>query len=219
MARRLRSSPLRRLLAVSLVAAVALPLSGCVLPLPQPEPQPTVEPEPTAEADKLAPGELPATLGFDDGELLPQTANIQWGDSLAFEEEWITVAPKNDQGMWVRRNTDLDCTVDYWEGTLDDPTYADLGDRAGSDALVALLANAPADMIHTDASDITLRYQPDGEYTVEARGIKGETWAIAARAFTHINRGVYAHIRCIEGSDPQVILTEVAENNPLIIDP
>ncbi|WP_146008153.1 hypothetical protein [Microbacterium aurantiacum] len=214
-----------RLLAGAAVIAVALPLSGCLLPPPPADPAPVEEPadspEPSDEPAEAG-GDLPDGLSFDQGQELTETAYIEWGDGLMTDDGWTVVAPDNGDGGWTYGTADGACTARFWQGYIADVPVTAGDDSASSDAMLAALLQSDAATITPAATTGEFNYQISGSGGVENRqvlGVEGErSWIMSARAFTRTGVGVYLIVDCT-GGDANAVLAEVIDKNAIVVSP
>lgn len=221
-------SPLLRLAAVAAVAVAVLPLSGCLyaqIPVSVPDgdgagPAPTASP--TDEPADETSGDLPATLTFADGNVLPSTAYIQWGDGLIADDGWTTVQPDDGNGGWIYGTADGLCTAQFWQGLIPDVPTVPGDDSASSDAMLAvILGETDTAAISTAATTSAFSYQVGGNADVESRQLVGDAgdrqWSMAARAFTATGVGLYVIVDC-SGGDADAVMAEVIDKNAIVVD-
>lgn len=216
--------PLLRLAATALVALAVIPLSGCLaaqIPTEQPaSADPTVAPS-DAPAEEPA-GELPSALSFDEGQELPPTAYIEWGDALIADDGWVTASPDDGNGGWSYATADGACTAQFWQGLTSDVEVVAGDDSASSDAVLAVLLQATAAEVTPVATTGQFSYQVGGSGGVETRQVVGaegtRTWVIAARAFSATGVGLSVIVDCTSG-DASAVLAEVAEKNAVVVTP
>lgn len=224
--KRMRSvTPTFRLAAASVVAIAILPLSGCLSgSIPSETPvieDPPSSPEPTTERESVeTDGDLPATLSFDDGTLLPETAYVEWGDGLRADDGWEVTAPDDGNGGWTYGTIDGTCTAQFWQGLVSDVPTTPGDDRTSSDAILGVLLESDATEISPHAVDGAFTYQLGGGRDVAFRQLTGEqdgrTWIMSARAFTATGAGVYVIVDCT-GGDANAVLDEVIEKNAILV--
>ncbi|WP_407359061.1 hypothetical protein LTA6_001454 [Microbacterium sp. LTA6] len=215
-----------RLMAVAAVIALALPLSGCVFgQIPANDPgvdKPAEEPEPSDEPSEEPAGELPAALSFAQGQELPSTAYIEWGDGLMTDDGWTVVSPDNGDGGWKYGTADGTCTAQFWQGFIADVPVVAGDDSASSDAILGVLLKTDTATITPAATTGEFGYQPGGDGGVENRqvlGMEGDrSWIMAARAFTATGVGLYLIVDCT-GGDANAVLAEVVEKNAIVVTP
>lgn len=215
-----------RLVAAAAVLAVALPLSGCLFAqIPADDPaveEPADEPEPSDEPIEEAEGDLPSGLSFAQGQELPETAYIEWGDGLMTDDGWTVVAPDNGDGGWTYGTADGTCTAQFWQGFIADVPVTAGDDSASSDAILGALLKTDTAAITSAATTGEFSFQIGGTGGVENRqvvGVEGErSWIMSARAFTRTGVGVYLIIDCT-GGDPNAVLAEVVEKNAIVVAP
>lgn len=214
-----------RLTAVAIVAIATLPLSGClyssipaeapVVDEPTSTPGPTTGDEPTDVV-----GDIPATLSFEDGALLPQTAFIEWADGLMGDDGWEITSPDDGNGSWTYGTLDGTCTAKFWQGLASDAPTTQGDDRTSSDAILGVLLNADTAEVSPHAVDGAFTYQIGGSRDVAHRQLMGEqdgrSWIMAARAFTATGAGVYVIVDCT-GGDAAAVLDEVIEKDALVV--
>ncbi len=218
-----------RLLTAAVVAVLAvLPLSGCVYAqIPAPTPgddasSSTPAPATPSEDPGTASGELPSTLGFDDGTALPSTAYIEWGDGLMTDDGWEIASPDDGQGNWSYSTVDGSCTAHFWQGRLGPDIVVPDDDAATSDAVIAtFLGGSPAD-VTPNATTGAFSYQTAGNADVETRQVAGEgegrTWIMAARGFSSLQVGLYVIADCSSG-DPADTLAAINDLNAVVVTP
>ncbi|MFS0853701.1 hypothetical protein [Microbacterium sp. 179-I 3D4 NHS] len=212
-----------RLAAVALLTAALLPLSGCLyaqIPVETPAAdRPTTTPAPSDTPDAVE--ELPASLTFADGQDLPVTAYIEWGDGLISDDGWEVDAPDDGNGNWSYITRDGTCTAQFWQGTLGDVAVAG-DDSATSDAIIATIVGATREEVATYGTDGELGYQAGGVGGVDARQVSGEdgdrTWIMTARGFSRLGVGLYVIADCT-GADVEAILGEITEKNAVVVTP
>lgn len=211
-----------RLAAAAIIAIATLPLSGCLYAsIPTEAPvieDPPSSPEPTTEGDPTTTdGDVPATLSFEDGALLPETAYIEWADGLMFDDGWEMTTPDTGTGNWGYTTADGTCTVAFWQGTLDGLTPTG-DDSVDSDAVIAFFLDAEVADVTASATDAELSYQIGGAGGVDARSVVGQqdarTWSITARAFGQLGVGLYTLVDCT-GGDFEATVAEVIEKNAI----
>lgn len=194
-----------RLAAVALVAAAALPLSGCLYAsIPsggQVTSEPVDTPSPTATADDevVATGE---GLSFADGATLSSGTYIEWSDGFFTDDGWDLTSPDDGAGNWGYTSVDGACTVSFWQGLTDGLTL--VGDDSNdSDALLGYVLSAPTAEVTAAAADAELSYLTPGAGGLDARVIRGEedgrTWTVTARSFTAVGVGLYVIVDCTGG--------------------
>lgn len=218
------SRPLLRLVTIAAVAATTLSLSGCLY-AQIPDEAPTIDvvttDEPDAPTDEPS-GDLPLSLGFAEGQELPATAYIEWGDGLMTDDGWVTESPDDGNGGWSYATADGSCTAQFWQGLTSDVAVVAGDDSASSDAILAVLLQSTAAEITPLATTGEFSYQVGGTGGVEHRqvvGAEGErTWVMAARAFTAVGVGLYVIVDCTTG-DAGAIMAEVADKNAIVVTP
>jgi hypothetical protein len=218
------SRPLLRLVTIAAVAAATLSLSGCLY-AQIPDEAPTIDvvttDEPDAPTDEPS-GDLPLSLGFAEGQELPATAYIEWGDGLMTDDGWVTESPDDGNGGWSYATADGSCTAQFWQGLTSDVAVVAGDDSASSDAILAVLLQSTAAEITPLATTGEFSYQVGGTGGVEHRqvvGAEGErTWVMAARAFTAVGVGLYVIVDCTTG-DAGAIMAEVADKNAIVVTP
>jgi hypothetical protein len=218
------SRPLLRLVTIAAVAAATLSLSGCLY-AQIPDEAPTIDvvttDEPDAPTDEPS-GDLPLSLGFAEGQELPATAYIEWGDGLMTDDGWVTESPDDGNGGWSYATADGSCTAQFWQGLTSDVAVVAGDDSASSDAILAVLLQSNAAEITPLATTGEFSYQVGGTGGVEHRqvvGAEGErTWVMAARAFTAVGVGLYVIVDCTTG-DAGAIMAEVADKNAIVVTP
>ncbi|MGO2747877.1 hypothetical protein [Microbacterium sp.] len=207
-----------RLTATVIVAFAALPLSGCLAAQIPSEPQTNVEPSAAPEPTEPS-SDLPATLSFADGALLPESAYIEWGDSLMTDDGWEIAGADDGNGNWSYATTDGTCTAQFWQGFTSDVQTTPGDDSASSDAILATLLQTDAASVTPHATDGAFSYQTGGNADVEQRQITGEqdgrVWIMAARAFTATGAGVTLIVDCA-GGDAQAVFAEVVDKNAIM---
>lgn len=208
---------------LALVAFAALPLTGCVynaIPAESSAPAATATPDSspiptTPESDS----NLPATLTFADGDLLPESAYIQWSDSLMLDDGWTTTSSDDGNGGWEYGTADGTCTARFWQGLIADEQAIPGDDSASSDEILAMILNADAAEVTPHAVDGNFAYQSRSNLSAEHRQVTGQqdgrTWIVAARALSSVGAGFYLIVNC-EGGDANAVFTEVVEKNPLV---
>lgn len=219
------SRPLLRLVTISTVLAAALSLSGCLYAqIPgdtEVSAEPTDAPSSDAPADEPS-GELPAGLSFAEGQELPSSAYVEWGDGFLADDGWVTESPDDGNGGWSYATADGSCTAQFWQGRTSDVAVVDGDDSASSDAILAVLLQSTAAEITPLATTEEFSYQAGGSGGVENRqvvGAEGErTWVMAARAFTAVGVGLYVIVDCATG-DAGAIMAEVTEKNAVVVTP
>ncbi|KDA06923.1 hypothetical protein DC31_07570 [Microbacterium sp. CH12i] len=214
-----------RLAAIAVVTLATFPLSGCypgrsLPPRPAAEestssPAPTVSDEPTD-----ASSDLPATLSFDDGGLLPSTTYIEWGDGLMADDGWEITSPDDGNGGWTYGTIDGTCTAQFWQGLASDVDFTSGDDKVASDAMLGALLQTDAASISPHAVDGAFAYQIGGNADVANRQVTGQedgrTWIMAARAFTATGAGVYVIVDCT-GGDVKAVLADVIDKNAIVV--
>src|SRR5690606_9171155 len=159
------TTPIVRLAAAAIVATAILPLSGCLYGSIPAEPpvvdEPISSPEPTDDAPVDAGGELPDTLTFEAGALLPGSTYVEWSDGLMMDDGWDLTSPDTGNGTWGYTLVDGTCTAAFWQGTLDGLTPSG-DDSTDSDAVIAFFLNAEVSDVTTAAKDTELSYQFGG---------------------------------------------------------
>jgi hypothetical protein len=224
-----RTSRRVRLVATAVVTLAVLPLTGCIyaqIPADVPVVDvPADEPDPTASDDPIdePSGALPATMSFTDGNALPSTAYIQWGDGLMFDEGWKSVVPDDGNGSWTDGTVDDTCTARFWQGYTSDVATTPGDDSLSSDAMLAqLLGEASAATVTPLATTTQLSYQSGANPVVDARQVIGadgdRNWMIAARSFTATGAGVYVVIECTGVSVETTFADVVAQNAVIIVE-
>lgn len=220
-------SPLVRLAAASVVALAVLPLSGCLyaqIPVNVPDgdgPDPSPTASPSAQPSEGSSGDLPSALTFADGNDIPSSAYIQWGDGFIADDGWKIVEPDDGNGGWTYGTVDDTCTAQFWQGLISDVPTVPGDDGVSSDAMLAVILG------ESDAAAITplsttggFSYQVGGNTDVENRQVMGadadRQWAIAARAFTATGVGLYVIVDCT-GGDIDVTMAEVVDKNAVVI--
>jgi hypothetical protein len=218
------SRPLLRLVTIAAVAAATLSLSGCLyaqIPDEAPTTDVVTTDEPDAPTDEPS-GDLPLSLGFAEGQELPATAYIEWGDGLMTDDGWVTESPDDGNGGWSYATADGSCTAQFWQGLTSDVAVVAGDDSASSDAILAVLLQSNAAEITPLATTGEFSYQVGGTGGVEHRqvvGAEGErTWVMAARAFTAVGVGLYVIVDCTTG-DAGAIMAEVADKNAIVVTP
>ena len=218
------SSSVARSGAAALVALAALPLSGCLygaIPAGSPTTRTTEAPAPTPmDSTPGADAELPATLTFEDGALLPDSAYIEWGDSLLTDDGWQTVSPDDGNGGWTYGTIDGTCTAQFWQGYTSDIETTPGDDGASSDAILAALLQTDAASVSSHTADGAFSYQIGGNADVEHRQVTGQQegrdWIMAARAFTATGVGLYLIVDCT-GADANGVFAEVVDKNAIVV--
>ncbi len=221
-------SPLLRLSAVAAVALAVLPLSGCLyaqIPADgsggsgaDPTPVPSASDEPVDEPS----GDLPATMTFADGQDLPASAYVEWGDGLLAADGWEIVKPDDGNGGWTYGTIDGACTAQFWQGLISDVPVVEGDDSASSDAMLAvILGETDTATITTAATTGAFGYQVGGGLDVENRQLVGDAgsdrrWIMAARAFTATGVGLYVIVDCT-GGDVEATMAEVVDRNAVLI--
>ncbi|MDQ0643134.1 hypothetical protein [Microbacterium murale] len=212
-----------RLAAIALVALATVPLSGCVsgsIPTETSATQePTSTPEPTSEESGGTDDGLPATLSFDDGDLLSDSVSIEWSDSLLIDDGWKVTSADDGNGGWEYGTIDGTCTARFWQGYTTDVQVTPGDDSASSDALLGVLLQTDAATVTPNAVDGAFAYQTSGNTDVANRQIMGQdgdrTWIMAARAFATPGLGFYLIVDCT-GGDANAVLSEVIEKNAIV---
>lgn len=213
------SSSTFRLALAAVIAAAALPLSGCLsiaIPDETQVPEETVTPKPTedADVDEDASGD---GISFADGATLPGSTYIEWGDGLFADDGWDLTSPDNGTGGWGYTSADGACTASFWQGTTEGLTLAG-DDSTDSDAVLGYVLEAATADVTAVATDTELGYLVGGSGGVDARMVKGEdgdrNWAIVARSFTAVGVGLYVIVDCT-GGDFDTALDEVVEKNAI----
>lgn len=214
-----------RLAAAIVLGLAALPLSGCLYaqipaydasaPTPSaPSPRPSDAPADEPDSD------LPSTMTFADGQKLPSTAYIQWGDGLILDDGWTSVSPDDGNGSWTDGTVDGTCTARFWQGYITDVAVTDGDDSASSDAMLAqILGDATQAQITPYAKTVQLGYQSGKNTVLDARQIAGgdgRDWTITARAFTATGVGVSVIVDCT-GGDIAATFADVVAKNAIII--
>ena len=165
-------------------------------------------------------GDLPDALGFEDGALLPDTAYIEWGDSLLVDDNWDVVSPDDGNGTWTYGTVDGACTAQFWQGFTGDVQTTPGDDSASSDAILATLLQTDAATVTPSAIDGSFSYQVGGNTDVAQRQLTGQqdgrVWIMAARAFTATGVGVYLVVDCT-GGDANAVFAEVTDKNAIIV--
>ncbi|WP_091227850.1 hypothetical protein [Microbacterium sp. 3J1] len=222
------ASRLLRLTAVAAVAVVVLPLSGCLYAqIPDAGstgdgPAPTPSASPSDDTTEEPTGDLPPTMTFADGNDLPATAYVQWGDGLIADDGWTTVAPDDGNGGWTYGTADGLCTAEFWQGLIPDVPTVPGDDSASSDAMLAvILGEADASAISAAVTTAAFSYQVGGNTDVESRQLVGDAgarqWMMATRAFTATGVGLYVIVDCT-GGDVAAVMAEVVDKNAVVID-
>lgn len=219
---RSRNMPLlARSAAVVLIALTALPLSGCLYgSIPSGSPTTDApEPNPT-QSTPDAEGDLPETLAFEDGAMLPESAYIEWGDSLMADDGWEVTSPDDGNGTWTYGTADGTCTAQFWQGFTGDVETEPGNDSVSSDAILATILQTDVASVTEHAVDGAFSYQVGGNADVEQRQLAGEqddrAWTMAARAFTATGVGVYVIVDCT-GGDVDAVFSEVVEKNAIVV--
>ncbi|WP_426187280.1 hypothetical protein [Microbacterium sp. TWP3-1-2b2] len=216
-------APSIRWATVAAVALTTLPLSGC-MSSSIPSETPAVEetnstPEPTPDESGESSGDAPATLSFEDGDLLSADAYIEWGDGLLADDGWESTSPDDGNGGWAYGTIDGTCTAQFWQGYTSDVQVTPGDDAASSDAILGALLQTDAATITPNAVDGAFSYQIGGNTDVANRQITGQdgdrTWIMAARAFATPGLGVYVIVDCT-GGDANAVLAEVVEKNAIV---
>lgn len=210
-----------RLASTLLIAFAALPLSGCVFgSIPTESPaadKPSSSPEPSEDGQTES--DLPATLTFEEGNQIPESAHIEWGDGLMTDDGWESVSPDDGNGGWEYGTADGTCTAKFWQGYTSDVEVAPGDDSTSSDAVLGVLLQSDAATVSPHATDGAFSYQVGGNTDVANRQITGQegdrTWIMAARAFATPGVGVYVIVDCT-GGDVNAVLAEVIEKNAII---
>ena len=214
------SRPLLRLVTIAAVAATTLSLSGCLY-AQIPTDVPVSDAPGDAPTEEPA-GDLPLTLGFAEGDDLPATAYIEWGDGLMTDDGWVTESPDDGNGGWGYATADGSCTAQFWQGLISDVAVVAGDDSASSDAILAVLLQSTAAEITPLATTGEFSYQVGGSAGVEHRrvvGAEGErTWIMAARAFTAVGVGLSVIVDCSTG-DAAAIMAEVVDKNAIVVTP
>lgn len=221
---RMKHSP-SRLATVAVLALATLPLSGCLfgsIPAEKQateEPTGTPDPTPSDEGSAEGDGTAPATLSFDDGDLLTDDAHIEWGDGLVTDDGWEVTAPDDGNGGWTYGTIDGTCTAQFWQGYTTDVQATPGDDSASSDAILAVLLQSDAATVTPNAVDSAFSYQVGGNADIDNRQVTGQdgdrTWIMAARAFATPGLGVYLIVDCASG-DANAVLSEVIEKNAIL---
>jgi len=217
-------SPFARSATVVLVALAALPLSGCVygaIPTDGPTTERTEAPEPEpTETTPTTDSDLPTTLTFEDGAQLPESAYIEWGDTLMMDDNWETTSPDDGNGGWTHGTVDGTCTAQFWQGFISDIETTPGDDSVSSDAILATILQSDTETVTTHATDGTFSYQVGGNTDVEQRQLTGEqdgrVWIMGARAFTATGAGLYVIVDCT-GGDANAVFAEVVEKNAVVV--
>lgn len=229
MTRHTRVSPLLRLVAVGGIAALALPLSGCLYAqIPATSPTTlaplSTETPPSDDADAGEPadgGALPITLSFDEGQELPASASVQWGDGLIAHEGWDTHEPDTGGGTWSYVSTDGACVATFWQAFF---TASDAGDddEAASDELLSRVTGADLADVAAEADIVKLGYQSGSSLNTDAKRLVAEdasgSVSVTTRVFTKTGVGLYLIVECT-GSDGASVTDEVIALNPIIVTP
>ncbi|MGO1803101.1 MAG: hypothetical protein ACTHZW_10860 [Microbacteriaceae bacterium] len=211
-------------LILALSALTAVTLSGCMyssIPAGSPTGATTDDPTPVpTESTPSTDADLPVTLTFDDGALLPESVYIEWGDGLLTDDGWEVVSPDDGNGTWTYGTVDGTCTAQFWQGLTGDVETTPGDDSASSDAILATLLQTDAASVTPSASDGAFSYQIDGNADVEHRRLLGQQddrdWIMAARAFTATGVGVYLIVDCT-GGDANAVFAEVTDSNPVVV--
>ncbi|MCS3843316.1 hypothetical protein [Microbacterium sp. AK031] len=219
---RTKASP-SRLAAGAVMALAILPLSGCLfnsIPADTPAAEdPISTPEPTTGGDSGENDGAPATLSFEDGDLLSDSVYIEWGDGLMTDDGWETTSADDGNGGWAYGTIDGTCTAQFWQGYTSDVQVTPGDDSASSDAMLGAILQTDAATITPNAVDGAFSYQVGGNTDVANRQITGQdgdrTWIMSARAFATPGLGVYLIVDCT-GGDTKAVLAEVIEKNALI---
>ena len=216
------SSRTARLTAIAIVAAAALPLSGCLYASIPAESQVTREPvdtpTPTAEVDDEV-VDTGAGLSFADGAALSSDTYVEWSDGFFMDDEWELTSPDDGAGHWGYTATEGACTVSFWQGLTDGLALVG-DDSTDSDALLGYVLDAPTADVTAAAADAELSYLTPGAGGLDARVIRGEeddgrVWTITARSFTAVGIGVYVIVDCT-GGDFDAAADDVVEKNAVI---
>ncbi|MGM7699064.1 hypothetical protein [Microbacterium sp. A84] len=219
-----------RVTAIAILALTTLPLSGCLfssipseapsaeepISTPSPSEEATVE-EPADDESEETYSDVPATLSFADGALLPDSTYIEWADGLMFDDGWEITTPDTGNGTWGYTTTDGTCTASFWQGTLDGLTPTG-DDSADTDAVIAFFLDAEVADVTAAATNTELSYQVGGAGGLDARSIGGQqdddarTWSMTARAFGHVGAGVYTLVDCTGGDFDATVAEVIAQN-------
>ena len=212
-----------RLAAVAVLAFATLPLSGCLFSAIPSETaatdEPSNAPSPTPEQSDETEGGAPATLSFEDGDLLTDSVYVEWSDGLLADDGWEVTSPDDGNGGWAYGTIDGTCTAQFWQGFTPDIPVTPGDDSASSDAILGTLLQTDAASITPHAVDGAFSYQSTGNTDVANRQITGQdgdrTWIMAARAFATPGLGFYVIVDCTSG-DANAILSEVLDKNAIV---
>ncbi|MGF3056348.1 hypothetical protein [Microbacterium sp. YY-01] len=211
------------------IAAIALPLSGCLsLMIPsEPTELPTSHPsteDPFDDSDDLDDDSDAldtsdgGTLSFAEGADLDSTDFVEWGDGFMMDSDWEVSKPDDGDGGWEYKQVNGDCTAGFWQGMLGDVGTQD--DRDATAEVLALILDATAAEV-VDYTEVgKFSYQIPDSPGVDHLNIYGETdtgnWLIAARAFATPNSALYIDINCATSSAVDVA-EEVFSKNPIVV--
>lgn len=226
MTRSLDTSPLFRLTLAAVTLAVVIPLSGCIAagipdagsstPSSTPLPEPS---EDLVDEDEEQTSDVPATLSFDDGDLLTDSVYIEWGDGFVMDDGWKLTSPDDGNGGWTYGTIDDTCTAQFWQGFTADVEVTPGDDSASSDAMLGVLLQTDAATVTPNAVDGAFSYQIGGNADIANRQITGQdgdrTWIMAARSFATPGLGFYLIVDCT-GGDADAVLAEVIEKNAIV---
>lgn len=220
----------RWLLAASAITAATLVFTGCANSAPSPEPstsdekpddKPSSEPSPSeeepADVEEPAEGDLPETMSFEDGALLPSDAQLQWADSMFTNDEYVVKSEDNGQGAWSYTRIASGCDIAFWQGQMTDLANTP-DDRQMTVELIAGVLQAPEEKVTEVAIQTEVDYQLSGAGGVDALMVGGEnddktSWILAARAFHTTSMSMFVTINCPAGTSAQDEFATVGAND------